>query len=42
MLEAIRELYEGGAPMSSQIARKVVAAFQQQQNQFAVSDSEKS
>lgn len=30
MLEAIRELYEGGAPMSSQIARKVVAAFRQQ------------
>jgi DNA-binding NarL/FixJ family response regulator len=29
MLEAIRELYEGGAPMSSEIARKVVAAFQQ-------------
>jgi len=28
MLEAIRELYLGGAPMSSQIARKVVAAFQ--------------
>ncbi len=28
MLEAIRELYEGGAPMSSQIARKVVNAFQ--------------
>ena len=28
MLEAIRELYDGGAPMSSQIARKVVAAFQ--------------
>lgn len=28
MLEAIRELFEGGAPMSSQIARKVVAAFQ--------------
>lgn len=28
LLEAIRELYEGGAPMSSQIARKVVAAFQ--------------
>jgi len=28
MLEAIRELYYGGAPMSSQIARKVVAAFQ--------------
>lgn len=28
MLEAIKELYLGGAPMSSQIARKVVAAFQ--------------
>lgn len=30
MLESIRELYHGGAPMSSQIARKVVTAFQQQ------------
>lgn len=30
MLESIRELYNGGAPMSSQIARKVVTAFQQQ------------
>lgn len=29
MLEAIRELYEGGAPMSTSIARKVVSAFQQ-------------
>lgn len=28
LLNAIKELYEGGAPMSSQIARKVVAAFQ--------------
>jgi len=28
LLEAIKELYEGGAPMSSQIARKVVATFQ--------------
>jgi len=27
MLDAINELYQGGAPMSSQIARKVVAAF---------------
>lgn len=27
LLEAIRELQEGGAPMSSQIARKVVNAF---------------
>ena len=32
MLEAIRELYLGGAPMSSQIARKVVAAFQNKPN----------
>lgn len=32
LLAAIRELYEGGAPMSSQIARKVVLAFQQKQN----------
>jgi len=31
MLDAIRELYEGGSPMSSQIARKVVAAFQGKQ-----------
>jgi DNA-binding NarL/FixJ family response regulator len=29
LLEAIKELYEGGAPMSSLIARKVVAAFSQ-------------
>jgi DNA-binding NarL/FixJ family response regulator len=28
LVEAIHELREGGAPMSSQIARKVVAAFQ--------------
>ncbi|HNR15253.1 MAG TPA: response regulator transcription factor [Chitinophagaceae bacterium] len=41
MLEAIRELYEGGAPMSSQIARKVVAAFQQQQTQHAATETEK-
>src|SRR5690606_4817565 len=27
LLEAIKELNEGGAPMSSEIARKVVAAF---------------
>ncbi|TAH00712.1 MAG: DNA-binding response regulator [Sphingobacteriales bacterium] len=31
LLDAIKELNEGGAPMSSQIARKVVAAFQQKQ-----------
>lgn len=28
LLDSIKELSEGGAPMSSQIARKVVAAFQ--------------
>ena len=28
LLEAIRELHEGGSPMSSSIARKVVASFQ--------------
>ena len=33
LLEAIRELYEGGAPMSSQIARKVVAVFRQKENE---------
>lgn len=36
LLEGITELIEGGAPMSSQIARKVVAAFQ---NKPAVSVS---
>ena len=29
LLEAIRELHEGGSPMSDQIARKVVQTFQQ-------------
>jgi len=28
IMEAIRELYEGGSPISSQIARKVIEAFQ--------------
>jgi DNA-binding NarL/FixJ family response regulator len=31
LLEAIKELYNGGAPMSSQIAAKVVLAFQNEQ-----------
>jgi DNA-binding NarL/FixJ family response regulator len=35
LLESIRELQAGGAPMSSQIARKVVAAFQ---NRMAVAE----
>ena len=30
LLEAIRDLYDGGSPMSSQIARRVVAFFQKQ------------
>jgi DNA-binding NarL/FixJ family response regulator len=34
LIDAIRELHKGGAPMSSQIARKVVAAFQQQEQQL--------
>ena len=32
LLEAIRELHDGGAPMSSQIARKVVFAFRDKPN----------
>lgn len=32
LLESIQELIEGGSPMSSQIARKVVAAFQNKKN----------
>lgn len=38
LLEAIRELYQGGAPMSSQIARKVVAAFQHKNNSTVVNE----
>lgn len=30
LLEAIREVYEGGSPMSSRIARQVITVFQQQ------------
>lgn len=32
LLEAITEVHNGGSPMSSQIARKVVGNFQQQKN----------
>lgn len=39
LLDAIKELYEGGAPMSSQIARKVVFAFQNK-SQSAKSENE--
>jgi DNA-binding NarL/FixJ family response regulator len=31
LLEAIKEVYEGGSPMSGSIARKVVASFQKSQ-----------
>ena len=40
LLEAIRELYQGGAPMSSQIARKVVAAFQKNTTAPGTSDND--
>lgn len=39
LLEGIRELIDGGAPMSSQIARKVVAAFQNSKPANAPVDS---
>jgi len=32
ILEALKELHEGGAPMSAQIARKVVSFFQKEKN----------
>ena len=40
LLDAIKELYEGGAPMSSLIARKVVAAFRQQRPAEVVATAE--
>src|SRR5436189_4438540 len=39
LLDAIKELYEGGAPMSSQIARKVVKTFQNKNTTIASIDS---
>ena len=32
LLEAIKEVYQGGSPMSSQIARQVINVFQQNAN----------
>ena len=32
LLEAVREVYAGGAPMSTEVARKVLSYFQQQKN----------
>ncbi|MBL0133983.1 MAG: response regulator transcription factor [Chitinophagaceae bacterium] len=40
MLEALKELKDGGAPMSSQIARKVVAAFQNRPAEPAAGQSD--
>jgi len=39
LLDAIKELYEGGAPMSSQIARKVVTTFQNKTVSWAPNDT---
>ena len=39
ILESLKELHEGGSPMSTQIARKVIVAFQKRK---AVSEEEKS
>jgi len=39
LLDAIKELYEGGAPMSSQIARKVVTTFQNKPASVASTDT---
>jgi len=39
LLEGIQELMEGGSPMSSQIARKVVAAFQNKKSDMSPAES---
>lgn len=36
LIEAIKEVYEGGSPMSSRIARQVTTSFQNYRNQNAV------
>jgi DNA-binding NarL/FixJ family response regulator len=40
LLESIQELMDGGSPMSSQIARKVVAAFQNKKSENQSTESE--
>jgi DNA-binding NarL/FixJ family response regulator len=40
LLESIQELMEGGSPMSSQIARKVVAAFQNKKSNSPSNEAE--
>jgi DNA-binding NarL/FixJ family response regulator len=39
LLESIREVHEGGSPMSSQIARKVVASFQKPPRQAIMEEA---
>src|SRR5436190_23104824 len=39
MLEAIKELHEGGSPMNGEIARKVVASFQKKRKLIDGEDS---
>ncbi len=47
LLEAIKDVFEGGSPMSSQIARKVISVFKKKndvkenKSQFGLSDREK-
>lgn len=41
LLEAIREVYDGGSPMSSRIARQVITVFQQQNQAEPVEDEYK-
>jgi len=38
LIEALKELHNGGSPMSSNIARKLVTVFREQQNQTAPVD----
>ena len=46
LLEAIKDIYEGGSPMSSQIARQVITEFQKEKgstdnSQYSLSNREK-
>lgn len=36
LLEAIKDIYEGGSPMSSQIARQVIIEFQKEKNLVSI------
>lgn len=39
LIEALKELYNGGSPMSSNIARKLVTIFHEQENKLANMDT---